>query len=51
MNDWLGEVQGLQVSLTKAKEKLAALDRSLERTRNNVSGPTDLGMLVITRPQ
>ncbi|MER5218620.1 hypothetical protein ABT063_51255 [Streptomyces sp. NPDC002838] len=34
-NGWLGEVQGLQVSLTKAKEKLPALDRRLERT-----GPT-----------
>lgn len=51
-NGWLGEVQGLQVSRTKAKEKLVALDRSLERIRNNGrSGPTDLGMPVITRPQ
>ncbi|MEU5002302.1 site-specific integrase [Streptomyces sp. NPDC021622] len=49
---WLGEVQGLQVSLTKAKEKLATLDRSLERTRSvGQSRPTDLGMPVITRPQ
>ncbi|MGW4985661.1 hypothetical protein [Streptomyces mirabilis] len=51
-NGWLGEVQGLQVSLTKAKEKLAALDRSLERSRSTGrGGPTDLGMPVITRPQ
>jgi hypothetical protein len=34
MNGWLGEVEGLQVSLTKAKEKLASLDRSIERVRN-----------------
>jgi integrase len=51
-NGWLGEVQGLQVSLTKAKEKLVALDRSLERTHNNGrGGPTELGMPVITRPR
>ncbi|MFF3584863.1 hypothetical protein [Streptomyces mirabilis] len=50
-NGRLGEVQGLQVSLTKAKEKLVALDRSLERTHNNGrGGPTELGMPVITRP-
>ena len=29
-NGWLGEVQGLQVSLAKAKEKLASLDRTLD---------------------
>ncbi|MFF7551241.1 tyrosine-type recombinase/integrase [Streptomyces canus] len=47
-NGWLGEVQGLQVNLTKAKEKLAALDHSLERTRNSGQGrPTDRGMPVI----
>ena len=47
-NGWLGEVQGLQVSLTKAKEKLVALDRSLERARGNgMSSPTDLGMPAI----
>ncbi|WP_371678844.1 hypothetical protein [Streptomyces sp. NBC_01276] len=51
-NGWLGEVQGLQVSLTKAKEKLVTLDRSLERGRSTGhSGPTDLGMPVITRPR
>jgi hypothetical protein len=48
-NGWLGEVQGLQVSLTKAKEKLVALDRTLERSRGTgQDGPTDLGMPVIT---
>jgi hypothetical protein len=52
MNGWLGEVQGLQVSLTRAKEKLVALDHSLERTRRvGQSGPTDLGMPIITRPR
>ncbi|MFE2315351.1 hypothetical protein ACFXC8_19670 [Streptomyces sp. NPDC059441] len=47
-NGWLGEVQGLQVSLTKAKDKLVALDRTLERSRGQ-GGPTELGMPVITR--
>ncbi|MER5757413.1 hypothetical protein [Streptomyces sp. NPDC002088] len=51
-NGWLGEVQGLQISLTKAKGKLTALDRSLERARGNgMSGPTDLGMPVILGQQ
>ena len=35
MNGWLGEVQGLEVSLEAAKRKLVSLDRSLERNRNN----------------
>lgn len=48
MNGWLGEVQGLQVSLVAAKGKLANLDRNLERMRTNRScGTTDLGMPVI----
>jgi len=34
MNGWLGEVQGLEVSLEAAKRKLISLDRSLERNRN-----------------
>ena len=52
LNGWLGEVQGLQVSLTKAKEKLTSLDRSLERTHGNRwGGPTDIGMPVITNLQ
>jgi hypothetical protein len=49
-NDWRGEVQGLQVSLTKAKGKLVALDRTLERSSTGQGGPTDLGMPVITKP-
>ncbi len=52
MNGWPGEVEGLQVSLTKAKEKLANLDRSIERTGNTArSAPTDLGMPIITSPR
>ncbi len=47
-NGWLGEVQGLQVSLAKAKEKLASLDRTLDRNSNRQTGPTDLGMPIIT---
>ena len=48
MNHWLGEVQGLQVSLEAAKRKLASLNRSIERNRR--SGPTDLGMPAISHP-
>ena len=40
INGWLGEVEGLQVSLTAARGKLAALDRT---ARNN-AGTADLGM-------
>ena len=49
MNGWLGEVQGLQVSLEAAKRKLASLDRSIERNPRN--GPADLGMPVISNPR
>ena len=45
MNGWLGEVQGLQVSLTKASQKLANLDRGLRR---NPTGPTEIGMPIIS---
>nr|BFD80653.1 hypothetical protein StreXyl84_00540 [Streptomyces sp. Xyl84] len=51
MNGWLGEVQGLEGSLTKAKEKLAALDRSLRRMRGNDHGVTGLGMPSVARPR
>lgn len=44
MNGWLGEVQGLQVSLTKASQKLANLDRGLRRSQ---PGPTQLGIPII----
>ena len=49
MNGWLGEVQGLEVSLEAAKRKLASLDRSIER--NSLTGPTDLGMPAISNPR
>lgn len=45
-NGWLGEVQGLEASLTKAKEKLASLDRAQKRGRHN--GPVNLGLPIIT---
>jgi hypothetical protein len=41
INGWHGEVEGLQVSLTAARGKLAALDRT---ARNNVGPAADLGM-------
>ena len=49
MNGWLGEVQGLEVSLNAAKRKLASPDRSIERNRR--TGPTDLGMPAISNPR
>ena len=49
MNGWLGEVQGLEVSLEAAKRKLASLDRSIERNRR--SGPADLGMPATGNPR
>ena len=49
MNGWLGEVQGLEVSLAAAKRKLASLDRSIERNRRG--GPADLGMPAIGNPR
>jgi hypothetical protein len=44
-NGWLGEVQGLRISLEAAHKKLASLDR-LARN-NNRTGPVDIGMPVI----
>lgn len=41
INGWLGEVEGLQVSLTAARAKLAALDRT---TNNSTPGTANLGM-------
>ncbi len=49
VNGWIGEVQGLQASLTKATEKLVSLDRSEERNRR--SGPVNLGMPIVTGPR
>ena len=45
INGWLGEAQGLQVSLNAARAKLAALDRTSERPG---AGAVDLGMPTIT---
>jgi integrase len=41
INGWAGEVEGLQVSLTAARAKLAAIDRT---ARNTIPGTADLGM-------
>lgn len=38
VNGWLGEVQGLQISLEAARNKLVSLDR-LARTRNRTRSP------------
>lgn len=48
LNGWHGEVEGLQVSLNAAKQKLANLDRSQQRIR--ATGPIDLGISVISSP-
>ena len=47
MNGWLGEVQGLQISLQAAREKLTSLERTLKNTR---TGTTDLGMPILPGP-
>ena len=39
INGWLGEVEGLKVSLAAARAKLAALDRTV---RNTAPGSADL---------
>jgi integrase len=44
VNGWLGEVQGLQISLEAARNKLASLDRL---TRNRKRTPVTLGMPII----
>jgi len=40
-----------QVSLAKAKEKLATLDHTLDRSSRDQTGPTDLGIPIITNPR
>ncbi|RBM18631.1 site-specific integrase [Prauserella sp. PE36] len=51
MNRWLGEAQGLQVSLAEATKKLVSLDRRLERNRAGHGKDTvGLGMPVIGIP-
>lgn len=50
LNGWLGEVEGLTVSLNAATTKLIALDQSTGRIRGNgSSSPTNLGMPVVGR--
>ena len=43
---WLGEIEGLKVSLAGAEDKLAQIDR---RTGHN--GPVDLGATIPVGPQ
>ena len=45
VNGWLGEVQGLRISLEAARKKLASLDRL---TRNHNRTPVSLGMPIIS---
>ena len=45
MNGWLGEVEGLQVSLNEAARKLVSLYRARDR---RTTGTVDLAMPVIT---
>jgi hypothetical protein len=45
---WLGEAEGLQVSLAAAKDKLVHLDRTERATKPNT---TDLGIPVIRDDQ
>jgi hypothetical protein len=45
MNGWLGEVQGLQVSLNEATRKLVGMDRTRDR---QAAHPVDLPMPEIT---
>lgn len=45
-NNWLGEVQGLQVSLEAARSKLGSLDRNPSPIR-----PVDLGFPVLRDPE
>ncbi|GAA0552937.1 hypothetical protein GCM10010172_39320 [Paractinoplanes ferrugineus] len=41
-NGWLGEVEGLQFSLTAAEAKLASLDRTIAKSKT-----TNIGMPLI----
>jgi hypothetical protein len=45
-NGWLGEVQGLQISLDAARKKLTSLDRL---ARNTALGPINIGMPAVRR--
>lgn len=48
MHGWLGEVQGLQYSLTKAQEKLANLDKTISNSPETL---TNLGIPTLRAPQ
>lgn len=45
MNGWLGEVDGLTVSLHAATAKLTDLDRKIDRDRDG--GPVNIGMPIL----
>ena len=45
LNGWLGEVIGLETSLSEASRKLVSLDRARDR---HSAGPIHLGMPIIT---
>jgi hypothetical protein len=45
LNGWLGEVEGLQISLNEAARKLVGLDRM--QTRRDAA-PVNLGIPIIT---
>lgn len=45
LNGWLGEIEGLNVSLQAASRKLISLDRMRDRQSN---GPVNLGIPIIT---
>jgi hypothetical protein len=48
INGWLGEVQGLKISLDAATDKLAALDKISAPTSSSI---THLGMPIINSPR
>jgi hypothetical protein len=45
MNGWLGDVDGLTVSLHAATGKLTELDRTITHTRDD--GPVSIGMPIL----
>ncbi|MFE7711771.1 hypothetical protein ACFU6I_39825 [Streptomyces sp. NPDC057486] len=47
LNGWLGEAEGLQVSLQAAGKKLAAMDQTRAQSKTRV---TDLGIPQIRQP-
>lgn len=48
LSGWLGEIEGLNVSLEAASRKLVSLDRMRDR---QPAGPVNLGIPVITDPR